>query len=385
MIVPFDLVLFQKNNERLNQLHKQLAYAKIMAETEASREKSLLSNEFSLENLETEEHHFYEPIFDSLQSSVSPLETENMNGSSRFFQGNSLFQNLTIPSFNIFDHFKKNNKPKWQRMFWLCQGWTWKDEIGYLRAKIIESEDIRQGFCEGSARGSGIAFIVFKDFFTATRALHDASWKLPEALKLPHLATHRWQGERAPPPKKVKWHNMGYGSMARKVRGFLVNCSVFAALFFWSSPLAMATALSTASARIDPESALHLNAWISWAKVKILILFRLCYLVLPFILCCVCSAIAAQSSSPVVAFLLQFLPNLLTFFTMYFFIPAGLSRLSAFECHLTVSGEQRTILAKMIYFFLLNFFLLKVCCNMSIFLSFKVLCFYGTTECDSSC
>ena len=58
--------------------------------------------------------------------------------------------------------------------------------------------------------------------------------------------------------------------------------------------------------------------------------------------------------------LYQFLPNALLFLAMYTIIPAVLSRLAKFERHVTVSGEQQAVLAKMVFFFLINLFLLKV-------------------------
>ncbi|CAL9756895.1 unnamed protein product [Musa acuminata subsp. burmannicoides] len=51
---------------------------------------------------------------------------------------------------------------------------------------------------------------------------------------------------------------------------------------------------------------------------------------------------------------------------MYIIIPSALSYLSKFECHLTVSGEQRAALLKMVCFFLVNLNLLRAMVESSL-------------------
>ena len=59
---------------------------------------------------------------------------------------------------------------------------------------------------------------------------------------------------------------------------------------------------------------------------------------------------------------LQFLPNFLSFFSMYVAAPFLLARLARFEGHLTLAGRQSANFVKLLVFFLVNLFLFKVCC-----------------------
>lgn len=67
-----------------------------------------------------------------------------------------------------------------------------------------------------------------------------------------------------------------------------------------------------------------------------------------------------QANSWLASLLFQFLPNLLVFVSMYILIPMALTYLSRFEGHLTVSGEQCAVLRKLVVFYILNLFVLKV-------------------------
>jgi hypothetical protein len=73
-----------------------------------------------------------------------------------------------------------------------------------------------------------------------------------------------------------------------------------------------------------------------------------------------------QSSSWLASLIFQFLPNVIIFVSMYIVIPSALSYLSKFERHLTVSGEQRAALLKMVCFFLVNLILLRALVESSL-------------------
>eukprot|EP00850_Spirogloea_muscicola_P018587 SM000172S03060 [mRNA] locus=s172:100259:104525:+ [translate_table: standard] len=216
----------------------------------------------------------------------------------------------------------------WRRWFWPCGTWSWRDEVRWLESRIQVLEADVSLYRQGKARGAGVAFVIFRDVFTATRALRDASWK---RRRRADLVTWRWQVSRAPPPGKVQWHHVGTSAAGRRVRSWAVNLMVFVVLVFWSSPLAMLTAINSAAQRLDPEALEHFHALLSWAK----------------------------GSSWGSAVVFQFLPNVLIFVAMYIAIPAALQRLSKFERHLTVSGEQQAVLLKMVSFYLLNLLVLK--------------------------
>lgn len=66
-----------------------------------------------------------------------------------------------------------------------------------------------------------------------------------------------------------------------------------------------------------------------------------------------------QSRSWLGAMALQFLPNLLSFFSMYVAAPFLLFRLARFEGHLTTTGRQSANFVKLLVFFLVNLFLFK--------------------------
>ncbi|KAE8695116.1 CSC1-like protein [Hibiscus syriacus] len=104
------------------------------------------------------------------------------------------------------------------------------------------------------------------------------------------------------------------------------------------SPLAVITAVQSAAWIITAEAIDHAQSWLAWV----------------------------QSSSWMASLIFQFLPNVIIFVSMYIIGPSVLSHLSKFERHLTVSGEQRAALLKMVCFFLVNLILLKALVESSL-------------------
>jgi hypothetical protein len=109
-------------------------------------------------------------------------------------------------------------------------------------------------------------------------------------------------------------------------------------LLFFSSPLAVISALNSAGRIIDAEAMDNAQSWLDWV----------------------------QSSSWFASLIFQFLPNLIIFVSMYIIVPLVLSYMSKFERHLTVSGEQRAALLKMVCFFLVNLILLRALVESSL-------------------
>lgn len=224
-------------------------------------------------------------------------------------------------------------KQVWLR-FLACGGCTEEDAITKVQLKCADLESKLLPYREGRAPGAGIAFVIFKDLRTASRALQDiksqARRGIPSISEI-ELAQSRWKAERAPPARDIYWHHLGSSTLSRVIRRIAVNVFLLLLLFFFSSPLAALTALHNVGRLINPEAMDHVQAWLAWV----------------------------QSSSWAGAVVLQFLPNVLIFLSMYLVIPTALSSLSSFESHLTLSGEQRAALVKTVLFFLVNLIFLR--------------------------
>lgn len=189
----------------------------------------------------------------------------------------------------------------------------------------------------GRAQGAGIAFVIFKDVYTANKAVQDfrTEKKRPigkffSVMEL-QLGRSRWKVERAPPATDIYWNHLGSTRLSLKVRRVFVNTLLLLMLLFCSSPLAVISALKSAGRIINAEAMDNAQSWLAWV----------------------------QSSSWFATVVFQFLPNVLIFVSMYIIIPSTLSYLSKFERHFTVSGEQRAALVKMVCFFLVNLILLR--------------------------
>ncbi|KAM0000100.1 putative calcium-dependent channel, 7TM region phosphate [Helianthus debilis subsp. tardiflorus] len=220
-----------------------------------------------------------------------------------------------------------------------------KDELGFsddeklrrLQERRADLEMEMAAYKDGRAKGAGVAFVVFKDVYTANKALQDFRnekkkriGKFFSVMEL-QLQRNHWKVERAPLATDIYWNHVGSTKLSLKLRRVFVNTCLLLLLLFCSSPLAVISALQSAGRIINAEAMDNAQSWLTWL----------------------------QSSSWLATIIFQFLPNVLIFVSMYIIVPSALSYLSKFERHLTVSGEQRAALLKMVCFFLVNLILLR--------------------------
>nr|CAD1844740.1 unnamed protein product [Ananas comosus var. bracteatus] len=205
-------------------------------------------------------------------------------------------------------------------------GFTDEERLRKLHNRMLILESKLMDYKEGRAPGAGIAFVVFKDVYTANKAVRDfrsERKKRPIGQFFPlmelQLERSRWRVERAPPASDIYWNHLGLNKVSLQLRRVAVNTCLVLMLLFCSSPLAIISGMQSAGRIINAEAMDHAQSWLAWL----------------------------ESSSWFWTVILQFLPNVLIFVSMYIIIPSALSYLSKFECHLTVSGEQRAALLKM--------------------------------------
>ncbi|KAK9948346.1 hypothetical protein M0R45_003927 [Rubus argutus] len=216
-------------------------------------------------------------------------------------------------------------------------GYTDDRKLGELQELRAELETELAAYKEGRAVGAGVAFVVFKDVYTANKAVqdfrHEKKKRIGKFFSLMELRLQRnhWKVEQAPLATDIYWNHLGSSKVSLKLRRVLVNTCLLLILLFFSSPLAVITAVKSAGRIINAEAMDNADLWLAWF----------------------------QSSSWLGSLIFQFLPNVIIFVSMYIVIPSALSYLSKFERHLTVSGEQRAALIKMVCFFLVNLILLK--------------------------
>jgi len=216
-------------------------------------------------------------------------------------------------------------------------GYSDEERLRKLQELRAELESELAEYKEGRAPGAGVAFVMFRDVYTANKAVQDFQnekrrriGKFFSVMEL-RLRRNQWKVERAPLATDIYWKNMGTPRMSLKLRRVFVNTCLLLMLLFFSSPLAVITAVKSAGRIINAEAMDSAQLWLAWA----------------------------QSSSWLASIIFQFLPNVIIFVSMYIVIPSALSCLSKFERHLTVSGEQRAALLKMVCFFLVNLILLR--------------------------
>ncbi|KAL6220741.1 hypothetical protein ACLB2K_008497 [Fragaria x ananassa] len=231
----------------------------------------------------------------------------------------------------------------WRKVMdlWHCVmaslGYTDDRKLGELQELRAELETELAAYKEGRAVGAGVAFVVFKDVYTANKVVqdfqHEKKRRIGRFFSLMELRLQRnhWKVEQAPLATDIYWNHLGSSKVSLKLRRVLVNTCLLLILLFFSSPLAIISAVKSAGRIINAEAMDNADMWLAWF----------------------------QSSSWLGSLIFQFMPNVIIFISMYIIIPSALSYLSKFERHLTVSGEQRAALLKMVCFFLVNLILLK--------------------------
>ncbi|KAE9607827.1 putative calcium-dependent channel, 7TM region phosphate [Lupinus albus] len=216
-------------------------------------------------------------------------------------------------------------------------GYTDEERLKKLQELRAELETELAAYKEGRAPGAGVAFVIFKDVYTANRAVQDFQnekrRRIGQFFSLMELRLWRnqWKVERAPLASDIYWKNMGTPKLSLKLRRVFVNTCLLLLLLFFSSPLAVISAVKNAGRIFNAEAMDNAQLWLAWV----------------------------QSSSWLASLIFQFLPNVIIFVSMYIIVPSALSYFSKFERHLTVSGEQRAALLKLVCFFLVNLILLR--------------------------
>ncbi|KAK2656930.1 hypothetical protein Ddye_009982 [Dipteronia dyeriana] len=216
-------------------------------------------------------------------------------------------------------------------------GFTDEERLRKLQELRAELETELAAYKEGRAPGAGVAFVMFKDVYTANKAVQDfkneKKRRIGKFFSLVELRLQRnqWKVERAPLATDIYWNHLGTTKLSLRLRRVFVNTCLLLILLFFSSPLAVISALTSAARIINAEAMDSAQLWLAWV----------------------------QSSSWLASLIFQFLPNVIIFVSMYIVIPSALSYLSKFERHLTVSGEQRAALLKMVCFFLVNLIILR--------------------------
>lgn len=243
----------------------------------------------------------------------------------------------------------------WMRYIWrrakdlLCQimdkfGYTNEERLKRLQELRANLETELAAYKEGRAPGAGVAFVMFKDIYATNKAVMDFRnekkrriGKFFSVMEL-RLQRNQWKVDRAPLATDIYWNHLGSTKLSLRLRRILVNSCLLLMLLFFSSPLAVITAVKSAGRIINAEVMDNAQSWLDWV----------------------------QSSSWLGSLIFQFLPNVIIFVSMYIIIPSALSYLSKFERHLTVSGEQRAALLKMVCFFLVNLILLRALVESSL-------------------
>lgn len=223
-------------------------------------------------------------------------------------------------------------------------GFSDEERLRKLQEFRADLEMEMAAYKDGRARGAGVAFVVFKDVYAANKAVQDLQNEKRRqfgrffSITELQLQRNQWKVERAPLAGDIYWNNLGSSKLSLRLRRVIVNTCLLLLLLFCSSPLAILSAISSAARIINAEAVDHAETWLAWV----------------------------QSSSWFASLIFQFLPNVLIFVSMYIVIPSVLSYLSKFERHLTVSGEQRAALLKMVCFFLVNLILLRALVESSL-------------------
>ena len=237
----------------------------------------------------------------------------------------------------------RNVKNWWGKMMDKL-GYTDEEELRRLQELRVELETELAEYKEGRAPSAGVAFVIFKDVYTANKAVQDFRnekkrrvGKFSSVMEL-RLQRNQWRVERAPLAADIYWNHLGSSKLSLRLRRLFVNTCLLLMLLFFSSPLAVISALNSAGRIIDAEAMDNAQSWLDWV----------------------------QSSSWFASLIFQFLPNLIIFVSMYIIVPLVLSYMSKFERHLTVSGEQRAALLKMVCFFLVNLILLRALVESSL-------------------
>lgn len=136
---------------------------------------------------------------------------------------------------------------------------------------------------------------MFKDVYTANKAVQDfrnersrRTGKFFSVTEL-RLQRNQWKVERAPLATDIYWNHLGLTKVALIVRRVIVNTILLLILVFFSSPLALISALVSAGRIFNAEALDSAESWLAWV----------------------------QTSGWIGSLMFQFLPNVFIFVSMY--------------------------------------------------------------------
>ena len=220
------------------------------------------------------------------------------------------------------------------------------------RAAVMSArlEHARQ-LAQTSPKSTEMAFVVFRDVATCQRVRLSLE-KLASRRRYGHgepgggappappahieaaLRPLHWRVRQAPPPDGIRWRNVGRTRLSKLSRRIVANGAVLFVLVVSFSPQVLI--LSLGSVRIsggETASDGLTGLWrvlVSWANAQ--------------------GALAG--------FILHFIPNLIVLLVLYLLIPWLLRRASRFEWHAIRTHEERVLVSRMFFFFVINLVLL---------------------------
>ncbi|KAF3440347.1 hypothetical protein FNV43_RR18631 [Rhamnella rubrinervis] len=151
-------------------------------------------------------------------------------------------------------------------------GYTDEERLRKLQESRAELETELAAFKEGRALSAGVAFVVFKDIYTANKAVQDFQnekrKRIGKFFSLMELRLHRnqWKVERAPLATDIYWNHLGSSKLSLQLRRGAVNTCLLLMLLFFSSPLAVINAVQSAGRIINAEAMDNAQSWLAWMQ-----------------------------------------------------------------------------------------------------------------------
>ncbi|KAL0419465.1 UNVERIFIED_CONTAM: CSC1-like protein [Sesamum radiatum] len=151
-------------------------------------------------------------------------------------------------------------------------GFSDEERLRKLQELRADLEMEMAAYKEGRARGAGVAFVVFKDVYTANKAVQDfrneKRRRIGRFFSLMELQLQRnqWKVERAPLASDIYWNHLGSSKVSLKIRRVLVNTCLLLMLLFFSSPLAVISAIQSAARIVNAEAIDNAQMWLTWLQ-----------------------------------------------------------------------------------------------------------------------
>lgn len=137
-------------------------------------------------------------------------------------------------------------------------GLTQEERSRKLQSLKLVLQNKLSDYKKGRTPGAGIAFVVFKDVYTANKAVRvlrserkrRSIGQFVPVMEL-QLGWSRWRVERAPPAVDIYWNHLGLTKLSSRLRKISVNACLLLMLLFFSSPLAIINGMSIAARIIN--------------------------------------------------------------------------------------------------------------------------------------